>query len=129
MTYELTILTYAALLWGLQFFAYLAVSHGKMDLDWAMGPRDEEGKRPGASGRMHRALSNHTEGLVLFAIAALVVTISDQSTNVTATCATIYLAARQLYVPAYALGWQPWRTVIWMAGFFATMALLIAALI
>ncbi|MBO9478363.1 MAPEG family protein [Shimia sp. R11_0] len=129
MTYELTILTYAALLWGLQFFAYLAVSHGKMDLNWAMGPRDEDGKRPGASGRMHRALSNHTEGLVLFGIAALVVTLSGQSSSVTTGCATAYLAARLLYVPAYALGWQPWRTLIWMVGFFATMAMLIAALI
>lgn len=129
MTYELTILTYAALLWGLQFFAYLAVGHGKMDLDWAMGPRDQEGKRPGSVGRLHRALANHTEGLVLFAIAALVVSHSNQSTGFTAACASVYLIARLLYVPAYALAWQPWRTVIWMAGFFATMAMLIAALI
>jgi uncharacterized MAPEG superfamily protein len=129
MTYELTILTYAALLWGLQFFAYLAVGHGKMDIDWAMGPRDQEGKRPGAVGRMHRAMINHTEGLVLFGIAALVVSVSGQSTGFTAACASIYLAARLLYVPAYALAWQPWRTVIWMAGFFATMAMLVAALI
>ncbi|MBO9396522.1 MAPEG family protein [Shimia sp. R9_2] len=129
MTHELTILTYAGLLWGLQFLAYLTVGHGKMDLDWAMGPRDQEGERPGAVGRMHRALANHTEGLVLFATAALVVSVSGQSTGFTATCASIYLGARLLYVPAYALAWQPWRTVIWLVSFFATMAMLVAALI
>lgn len=129
MTAELTVLTLAALLWALQLFAYLAVSHGKMDIQKAMGPRDEPVEQPGTSGRMHRALSNHTEGLILFAIAVLVITVSDQSTQFTATAAWIYLIARIAYVPAYALGWTPGRTLIWMAGFFATLSLLIAALL
>ncbi|NCU21433.1 MAPEG family protein, partial [Candidatus Falkowbacteria bacterium] len=44
-------------------------------------------------------------------------------------CAFTYLGARILYVPAYAYGWTPWRSVIWAVGFFATVAMLIAALI
>lgn len=128
MTIETTVLTLAALLWAVQFISYLAVSHGKMDVNKAMGPRDTEVDRPGASGRMHRALSNHTEGLTLFAIAALVITVTEQSSSFTATAAWIYLAARVLYVPAYALGWTPWRTVIWLISFFATVAMLVAAL-
>ncbi|MBO9411558.1 MULTISPECIES: MAPEG family protein [unclassified Ruegeria] len=128
MTPETTVLTLAALLWAVQFIAYLAVGHGKIDLNKAMGPRDTEVDRPGASGRMHRALSNMTEGLTLFAIAALVITVTGQSTSFTATAAWIFLIARVLYVPAYALGWTPWRTIIWMAGFLATVAMLLAAL-
>ena len=40
-----------------------------------------------------------------------------------------YLAARIAYVPAYALGLRPWRSAIWGVGFFATLTLLLAALI
>ena len=129
MTPELLTLTLAALLWGVQFFLYLASGHGSVDLNAAMGPRDVPFDRPTICARMHRALSNHTEGLVLYAIAAGVITLTDQSTAVTATCAWIYLTARVLYVPSYAYGWTPGRTLIWMTGFFATMAMLVAALI
>lgn len=128
MTPEITVLTLAALLWAVQFIAYLAVSHGKMDVNKAIGPRDTEIDRPGASGRMHRALSNLTEGLTLFAIAALVITVTGQSTSFTATAAWIFLVARVIYVPAYALGWTPWRTIVWLVSFFATVAMLLAAL-
>lgn len=129
MTTELTVLTLAGLLWAVQFLAYLAVGHGKMDINKAMGPRDSDVERPGICGRMHRALANHTEGLVLFTIAALVITVSDQSNGFTGAAAWVYLIARVLYVPAYAFGLMPWRTVIWMIGFFAIVAMLIAALI
>lgn len=129
MTPELTVLTLAALLWVVQFLLYLAAGHGRMDVQKAIGPRDEPVEKPGICGRLHRALSNHLEGLLLFAIAALVLTITNQSTAFTATAAWIYLLARVLYVPAYAFGWTPWRTVIWMVSLFATVALLIAALL
>ncbi|NVO56560.1 MAPEG family protein [Rhodobacteraceae bacterium B1Z28] len=127
MTAELTVLTLAALLWVVQFAVYLAAGHGKIDLGHAIGPRDTPFDKPGASGRLHRALSNHTEGLVLFAIASLVITVSGQSNGFSATCAWIYLIARALYVPAYAFGWTPWRTVIWLIGLIATTAMLLAA--
>ena len=57
------------------------------------------------------------------------ITLTDQSTPFTAACAWTYLAARALYVPAYALGWNPWRSLIWAFGFLATLAMLIAALL
>ncbi|WP_109312908.1 MAPEG family protein [Ruegeria sp. AU67] len=127
MTTELTVLTLAALLWVAQFVVYLAAGHGKIDLGLAIGPRDIPFDKPGVSGRLHRALSNHTEGLVLFAIAALVVTVSGQSNGLTAACSWIYLIARILYVPAYAMGWTPWRTVIWIVGLLANTVILLAA--
>ncbi|MCV6586905.1 MAG: MAPEG family protein [Marinibacterium sp.] len=129
MTPELTALTLAALLWIVQFMIYLAAGHGKLDVQQAMGPRDEPVARPGVVGRMHRALANYSEGLPLFAIAVLVLTLSEQGTAFTAACAWIYLAARVLYIPAYALGWMPWRTVIWMLSLFATLAMLVSALV
>ncbi|MCT4607692.1 MAG: MAPEG family protein [Pelagimonas sp.] len=129
MTPELTILVLATLLWSLQFLLYLAVGHGKMDLSHAMGPRDTPLEKPDVCGRLHRALANHTEGLVLFAIAALVVTYADKGSGITAAFSALYLIARVLYVPAYAFGWTPWRTIIWMVGFLATNFLLVWALI
>ena len=56
-------------------------------------------------------------------------TLGDQSTTTTQTCAWIYLGARIAYVPAYALGLSPWRSVIWFIGLLATTSMLIAALI
>jgi uncharacterized MAPEG superfamily protein len=57
------------------------------------------------------------------------VTLGDQSTATTRYAAWTYLAARLLYVPAYALGWRPWRSAIWGVGFFATVTMIVAALL
>ena len=80
------------------------------------------------AGRLRRAFVNHFEGLILFTLAVVVVTLGGQSSGVTAACAWVYLAARVLYVPAYALGWSPWRSAIWGVGFLATMAMILTAL-
>jgi len=54
---------------------------------------------------------------------------SGQNSSFTAACAWVYLAARILYVPAYAFGWTPGRSLIWAAGFLATVLILVAALL
>ena len=81
------------------------------------------------TARLFRALNNHFESLILFAIATLVITFSDQGTIFTAGFSAIYVVARVLYVPAYYFGLTPWRSLIWFAGFGATVAILISALI
>lgn len=136
MTTEITILTYAALLQVIQFAlmsvsANLDVGPGK-----TMSPRDPQ--RLGKpvedllgvkSGRLMRAFNNHLEGLIMFTIAVVVVTLGNQSSAVTVTCGWIYLGARVLYIPAYYFGWTPWRSVIWFVGFGATVLMLLAALV
>ncbi|WP_420862683.1 MAPEG family protein [Algirhabdus cladophorae] len=129
MTPELQILTYAALLQVVQFGLYSIAANLQVGPKAAMSPRDKKIDLTGTAGRLQRAMNNHFEGLILFTIATVVVTLSDQSTPFTATCASIYLVARLLYVPAYVQGLAPWRSVIWMFGFGATVAMLIAALI
>jgi len=57
------------------------------------------------------------------------VVLAQKTSTATALLAWAYVAARILYVPAYALGWQPWRSLIWMVGAIATLALLILGLI
>ena len=45
----------------------------------------------------------------------------------TALCAWAFLLARVAYVPAYLFGLVPGRSLIWAAGFLASVLLLVAA--
>lgn len=129
MTPELTVLALAALLQGVQFCIYSVLANIQVTPRYALSPRDEPRQLTGIAGRSQRALNNHFESLALFTPAVLVITLSGNESSFTASCAGLYLGARLLYVPAYLFGWSPWRTVIWFAGFLATMALLLAALV
>ncbi len=131
MSIELTVLTLAALLQGLQFVLYAVPANREIGPGYTMSARDREPSRAlsDRTARLGRAMDNHFEGLILFGIAVGVVQMSGQNTALTATCAWVYLLARVLYVPAYALGLRPHRSIIWIIGFAATMLMLLAALI
>lgn len=129
MTPELTALTLAALLQVVQFLLYSVTAQKQVGSGYALSPRDAPRQLAGAAGRLQRALTNHFEGLILFGIAVAVITLSDQSTPFTAACGWTYLSARLLYVPAYAFGWSPGRSLIWSVGFLATGLMLLAALV
>ena len=136
MTPELTILALAGLLQVVQFALMSIPANLELGPGKTMSARDP--KRLGGSvpdllsektGRLYRALNNHFEGLILFTLAVVVVTLGNQSTALTETCAWVYLIARIAYIPAYYFGLAPWRSLIWFAGFLATTLMLIAALI
>ncbi|MFD1160649.1 MAPEG family protein [Roseovarius aestuarii] len=129
MTPELTALTLAALLQVVQLCLYSVAAQRQVGRKTALKPRDEPVELTGTSGRLHRAMNNHFEGLMLFGIACLVITVTAQSTGFTGFCAVTYLIARVLYIPAYVFGWVPWRSVIWLVGLLATTSMLLAALI
>lgn len=128
MTPELMALTLAALLQVVQFCAYSITSIMQVGVYKAAGPRDKSIELHGTAGRLQRAMNNHFEGLILFTIAVVVVTYSDQSSGITMLCAFTYLGARILYVPAYVLGLAPWRSLIWFVGLAATVTMLLVAL-
>ena len=131
MTPELTALTLAALLQVVQFVLFAVPANRELGPGYTMSARDRPPSRQmsARTERLKRAFENHTEWLLLFAIACLVLALSGRSTAFTAACAWTYLAARILYVPAYALGLRPGRSLIWFVGFFATLTLLVAALV
>jgi uncharacterized MAPEG superfamily protein len=131
MTPELLSLTLAALLQILQFVLYAIPANMEIGTGYTSSARDRPPSRQMSikTARLQRALNNHFEGLILFTIAVLVVTLANQSTQTTAAAAYTYLIARILYIPAYYYGWRPWRSAIWFVGFAATLTLLIAALI
>ncbi len=129
MTPELTALALAGLLQAVQYGLYSVTANLQIGARVALGPRDAPVQLTGLAGRYQRALNNHFEGLILFTLAVVVVTLSNQSTPFTAACAWIYLAARVAYIPAYALGLVPWRSLIWAAGFAATLAMIAATVV
>ena len=136
MTPELTALTLAALLQVVQFVLMSVPANLELGPAKTTSPRDRsrlggslEDQVSEKTARLIRAMNNHFEGLILFTIATVVITLADASTQFTAACAYAYLAARVLYIPAYYFGWRPWRSLIWMVGFLATTLMLLAALL
>lgn len=136
MTTELIVLTLAGLLQVIQFTLMAIPANLELGRGKTMSPRDPA-KLGGTvdellserAGRLKRAMDNHFEGLILFTIACVVITVSGRSTTFTGTLAIIYLFARIIYIPAYAFGWVPWRSYIWFAGFLSTALMFIAALV
>ncbi|MGK7654627.1 MAPEG family protein [Roseovarius sp. B08] len=131
MTPELTVLTLAALLQVVQFALYAVPANLELGPGYTTSARDREPSRRMSDGtaRLGRAMDNHFEGLILFTIACVVISVSGQSTGVTTACAWAYLIARIAYIPAYYLGLRPWRSLIWMVGFAATALMYVAALV
>ena len=131
MAPELTVLTLAGLLQALQFVLMAVPANLELGTGYTSSARDlppSRELRP-VTARLKRAMDNHFEGLILFTLAVTVVVLSDRTGPFTATCAWVYLAARVLYVPAYAFGWRPWRSLIWMVGFLATVSMMLATLL
>jgi uncharacterized MAPEG superfamily protein len=129
MTTEVFVLILAALLQMVQMvmpgYFMTRTAEGRA---YNASPRDAE-RRPGLTeGRASRAFENHDRNLLLFAIAALAVTVNGEGTWWTGLLAWVYLLARIAYVPAYIQGWVPWRSVIWMTSFGAIGLMLLAAL-
>ena len=107
MTTELTVLTYAGLLQILQFAVFSVLANLQIGPHRAMGNRDAPLTLSGKAGRMQRALNNHFEGLILFTLAVVVLSLGDKTTGLTGLCAWTYLGARILFVPAYCFGLSP----------------------
>lgn len=128
MPVEIKVLGFAALLQFVQYVLMAVPVNMELGPKYTGGNRDVEMRASGIAGRFKRALDNHFEGLILFAIAVVVVVLGDAGSAITANCAWAYLGARILYVPAYASGVFLIRSLIWAVGFVATFVMLWVAL-
>lgn len=128
MSAETTALGLAALLQAAQIGLAGRFMNKDMGAAWNASPRDVEPHFSPMTGRLRRAVQNHFEGLALFTIAVVMVAVEDRSGPLTVLCAWLYLLARILYVPAYAFGWSPWRSIIWAVGFLSTMTMILYTL-
>ncbi len=133
---EVTVLALAGVLQVAQYAAMAIPANLELGPGKTTSPRDRsrlggslQDQLSDGTARLYRALDNHFEGLILFTLAVVVVTLGGQSSPFTVACAWVYLGARVLYVPAYYFGLAPWRSLIWFAGFLATVAMILAALL
>jgi uncharacterized MAPEG superfamily protein len=135
MSLELQVLGGAAVLFVVQLCLLAIAANLQVDTRLLMGPRDEGVRLTGVAGRLQRAYQNHLESLVLYAVAVLLLELgggaggAGGAGGVSGVAALVYLAARVLYVPTYAFGLTPWRSLIWAVGFLAALAVLAEALI
>ena len=127
---DLTALILAALLWAGQL-AHMAIrANLEIGSRYFLSPRDTPPPQnlSQSTQRLKRAYENHLEALVLFAIAVMAITLTGKESTLTTILAFGYLGARVLFVPAYALGWTPWRSVFFGIGYLCSILLLALAL-
>ncbi|MEM9010545.1 MAG: MAPEG family protein [Pseudomonadota bacterium] len=129
MALELAILGWAGVLAVVQLVLMAVPANLQLGSAYLVTARDEQRQLSGVPARLKRAYDNHIEGLVMFAVAALVVSVSGRSTGFTQGCAVAYLAARVVYIPLYAYGIPYVRSAVWAVGFFATLLMLLAVLL
>ncbi|MFT3997775.1 MAG: MAPEG family protein [Asticcacaulis sp.] len=105
MTVELQVLVFAAL-WGLAQIVIAAVAPAFKPgyFQWNASPRDEAFDLGPVAGRMRRAYQNFLETFPIFAVIIIALAFAGKSNDVSRLGAHIYLLARVVYFPAYALG-------------------------
>lgn len=120
-----------AALTALAFVHFATIMAAQVFLTRDVGPKANAGTREGVEDRLspttqrlRRATANFVENLGPFLIAVVVVHLTGKTSALTAILAWVYVAARIVYVPAYALAWVPGRSLIWTVGALATVALL-----
>lgn len=128
MTPELTYLTYAVLLLIAHMLIQATASDLSKGLGWALGSQDEEREPNVVALRLEKALRNYVYNLPAFIALALMLAVTERGTETTALGAAIFFWARVAYVPAYASGIGPARSLAWIAS-LAGLALMIPSLL
>ena len=124
--YSLTVVSTAtALMWAPYVLARMT-THGVLRAIGTPGP-DYPTDAPWAD-RARRAHLNAIENLAVFAPLVLVAAIVEFSTPVTVLSARIYLVARLAHYVIYVAGIPVVRTIAFLAGACATLAIAIALL-
>lgn len=115
--FELMILAGAVLLGVIQLFAAAASARTQQNLAWAAGARDEPmPPLTGVPGRLDRAFRNFMETFPFFAALVLVTYLGGRLGTLTHWGGVLYLGARAVYLPLYALGIPGIRTLVWFVS-------------
>jgi uncharacterized MAPEG superfamily protein len=128
MTAELTTLTWVAAMSAIMWVPYILNTIMVRGLGDAVGyPAEPKPLAPWAE-RMKKAHYNSVENLVLFATLVLIANAASVSNATTILMCQVYFWARVVHLVAYTLG-IPWvRTLSFVAGWIACIALLIELL-
>ena len=130
MTLELHCLAWAIIL-GLAHIVIAGNARTKeLGVKWNMGARDEKTQDLSPmTERLLRAQSNFFETFPLFASAVLLVAISQTLSVYSYWGSLIYLIARIIYLPIYALGIPVIRTIIWLFSIVGLLLVLVPSII
>jgi uncharacterized MAPEG superfamily protein len=114
MTTELTVLAWGCVLAFVHIAAAAQVKTRQYGTKWNMGARDEALPPPAPLvGRLERAQANFYETFPLMIAAVLIVSVAGLSNKWTAIGAWVWLGARIVYLPLYAMGVPVVRTLAW----------------
>ncbi|MDQ4419983.1 MAPEG family protein [Sphingobium sp. DEHP117] len=125
MATELTILAWAGVLLLVHIFAAGNAKTKQYGVQWNVGPRD--GELPPLSpvaGRLVRAQANYMETLPLAIIALAGVVIAGRASELTALAGWVWLGARVVYLPIYAMGIPVLRSVAFLVSLAALLTVL-----
>ena len=125
---ETTILAVYGLLVLLTLLLQVLGATRQLSMGYLMSSRDEGRTTTGMTARLERALDNSVVAMALFAPAILILVALDRTSNASLLAANVFLIARIIYLPVYALGIPAIRTLAWLAGFAATAVLYVLAL-
>ena len=112
MAVELKILAWGALLLFVYVFAAIRAKTQQYGRKWNMSARDEELPPPNPlTGRLMRAQANFEETFPIAIVALLGVVVAGRTSQWTAIGGWLWLGARLVYLPLYALGVPVVRTL------------------
>ena len=129
MTTELHALAWGCVLALVHIFAAAQVKTRQYGTSWNMGARDEE--LPPANplvGRLTRAQANFFETFPLVIAAILIVQAAGLNSKWTAIGALVWLGARVIYLPLYAMGVPVVRTLVFLVSLVGLLMVLTPAL-
>jgi uncharacterized MAPEG superfamily protein len=129
MTTELTVLAWGCILALVHIFATAQVRTRQYGLKWNISARDEA-LAPALPlvGRLERAQANFYETFPLVIAAVLIVSAAGLTSKETGLGAWLWLGARIVYLPLYALGVPVVRSLAWAASLVGLVMILWPAL-
>lgn len=115
MPIELRIAAFGAVLLFIHIFAAIRAKTAQYGRTWNMSARDETLPPPGAMvGRLARAQANFAETFPIAIVALIGVVVAGRTSEWTAIGGCIWLGARLVYLPLYAMGVPKWRTLVYL---------------
>jgi uncharacterized MAPEG superfamily protein len=122
---EVTILAWGCLLALVYIFAPSTARTKEYGVDWNMGARDKDMPPPSpVTGRLIRAQANFFETFPIVIAVILALAVSGKASATTELGAQIWLGARILYLPVYALGIKGVRSFIFLASLAGILIML-----
>ena len=117
MPVEIKIAAFGAVLLVIYILAATQAKNSQYGAKWNIGARDEQVGPPNPIvGRLNRAQANFLETFPIAIVALLGVVLANRTSHSTALGGWIWLGARVVYLPLYALGVPVVRTLCWGVG-------------